>query len=85
LSAPAISLLQTYKEVKRKTRESPSQEGEQIMTEKNRINDRELEHINGGTETEVPACIEQYSEKIEKKMEKDLPNLCKLIKYLFGE
>lgn len=56
-----------------------------MITEKNRINDKELDQITGGTETEVPACIEQYSEKIEKKMEKDLPNLCKLIKYLFGE
>lgn len=55
------------------------------MTEKNRINEKELEQINGGTSTETPDCIEQYSEKIEKKMEKDLPNLCKLIKYLFGE
>ena len=56
-----------------------------MMTEKNKINDKELDQITGGTETEVPACIEQYSEKIEKKMEKDLPNLRKLIKYLFGE
>ena len=32
------------------------------MTEKNRINDKELDQITGGTETEVPACIEQYSE-----------------------
>ena len=47
------------------------------------MQEKELEQIAGGTEVETPQCITEQYEKLEKKMEEKVPNLCKLIKYLF--